>query len=355
MKHKYVLLIGLLGICYTAAAQKKDDGGRWKPGVEGAASGVIHGAELSLRAKANYSIHSSSDLLGASQGNIVQDRLWQLKMGIPFYFGRHLEMAGRFLYGHEQFKFRSSEKNNYPLYNSLSDKNLNTIGGSIYLLGKLKKRMFFLVRLKTTLNGDYSRKDIRPVSKNNFIKIEFSPVVGWKVNPRKSWGVGLNYSYSFGNPFLFPIVAYRNSFAPHWGIQAILPARITLRYRLNGNYYFHARLGFKGRGYGLHLNDSLLSDYRTLELRRSEIDFSLTMEHSLKSWLWFSCQVGIQKGIKFDVTNSNHRFTLSGRRTRDRKTVISSSTGMGPFAQVSLFVVPSKVLIDKFRSVFDVF
>ena len=42
-------------------------------------------------------------------------------------------------------------------------------------------------------------------------------------NPKKSWGVGIAYSYTFGDPLLFPVFVYNQTFTQKWGIEALLP------------------------------------------------------------------------------------------------------------------------------------
>ncbi len=317
----------------------------WNPAIEG--TGPVRGLEVSCHVNTNYSVNSNSDSYGKGKSEIDNNRVFETKLRFPIILNKKLKIAGSFDYSDEEFHFDDIADNNYPLYKSLNDKNLKSIGGSIYLMTQLKRNMFFLFRFNAKLKGDYWKEHIGDVSKYTFLKMEVSPVIGWKVNPQKSWGIGLAYSYTFGDPLLFPVFVYNHSFADKWGVEAFLPARIKLRYQASKLCFINAKARLQGGSYSIHFDNPELNDFKTLELRRADLNFSLEIEKGITDWLWASFESGYRTNINFDVTNSNHAFSLSGSKLTNENNIIDSNAGGGMFYNLSVFFVPSKTILKK--------
>jgi hypothetical protein len=317
----------------------------WNPAIKG--TGPVRGFEVSYHANTNYHVNSNSDLYGNGKSEIDYNRVFDTKLRFPIVLNQKLKIAGGLDYSDEEFHFDDISNNDYPLYKSLNDKNLKSVGGNVYLMTQLKRNMFFMFRFSAKLKGDYWREHIGDVSKYTFLKIEMSPVIGWKVNPKKSWGIGIAYSYTFGDPLLFPVFVYNHSFADKWGVEAFLPARIKLRYQASKLCFINAKARLQGGSYSIHLDDPELNDFKTLELRRSDLNFSLEIEKGITDWIWASFEYGYRTNINFDVTNSNHAFSLSGGKLTSENKIIDSNAGGGLFYNLSVFLVPSKSILKK--------
>ena len=317
----------------------------WNPAVKG--KGPIRGFEISYYVNANYDIVSTSREYGSGKVKVDNNRLAKIKLRFPVFVSGKWKVAGSFEYSDEEFHFRHIESNDYPLYRSLEDKNLKSIGGSLYVMTQLKRNRFFMLRFNAKLKGDYWKEHIGDVSKYTFLKMEISPVIGWKINPRKSWGVGLAYSYTFGDPLIFPVFVYNHTFHEKWGVEAFLPARVKLRYQASPLCYINAKAKLHGGSYSIHFDDGELNKFKTLELRRADVNFSLEIEKGIYDWLWLSLDAGYRSNINFDVTNKNHAFSLSGSKLTNESNVIDSRTGGSMFLNVSLFITPSKNLLRK--------
>lgn len=347
--NKYVLFLAifLCGDLVEVFGQNRLDTLRedWIPGIEGA--GPVRGLEVSYHSNTNYKLNSTSDLYGNGKAEIDYNRVFQTKLRFPIFLKQQLKIVGSFEYSDEEFHFDDISDNNYPLYKSLNEQNLKGIGGSIYLMTQLKRNVFFLFRFSAKLKGDYWKEHIGDVNKYTFLKMEMSPIIGWKVNSKKSWGIGMAYSYTFGDPLLFPIFVYNHSFADKWGIEAFLPAKIKLRYQPSKLCFINAKAKLHGGSYSIHFDDSELNDFKTLELRRADLNFSLEIEKGITDWLWASFESGYRTNINFDVTNKNHAFSLSGSKFTNEDNIIDSYAGGGFFYNFSVFIVPSKTLLKR--------
>lgn len=347
MIYRYIILFTCC-CCYltTANAQlAKKMEYDWNPAVKG--KGPVRGFEISYYANANYHINSKSKEYGIGRTKVDVNRLFKTKLRFPIFLNHKVKIAGSFEYSDEEFHFRHIESNDYPLYKSLENKNLKSIGGSLYLMTQLKKNRFFMLRFNAKLKGDYWKDHLGDLEKYTFLKMEISPVIGWKVNPRKSWGVGVAYSYTFGDPLIFPVFVYNHTFSEKWGVEAFLPARVKLRYQPSPLTFISAKAKLHGGSYSLHFDNGELNKFKTVELRRADINFSLELEKGIYDWLWLSLDAGYRTNINFDVTNKRNTFSLSGSKLTSESNVIDSRTGGSLFFNFSIFVTPSKNLLRK--------
>ncbi|TKG89080.1 hypothetical protein EYV94_26360 [Puteibacter caeruleilacunae] len=340
-------LVTVKGYSKRLCAQSRCDSleQNWIPKVNGCAP--KRGLEVSYKSSLDYNVHSKSDLIGPSQDKIVQNRLFKLKLKVPMINRPNFKMIGGFHYSDEQFYFKNRLTNDYPLYQGLDKKNLKSIGGTLYFMHRLKERSFFMLRLGASLKGDYWKEGIGDVAPGTFLKYEITPLIGWKVNPYKSWGLGVAYSYSFGDPLVFPVIAYNHSFNKKWGIEAFLPAKVKIRHKFNDLSFLSFTTKISGGSYSVHLDAPELADFKTLELRRSELDFFFNLERGITDWLWVDLTAGYRANLRFDVTNKKHDFTLSGQKIFNKDYLIDSFADSGPFVKVSLFISPSKKLLKK--------
>lgn len=338
----------LLFIVFTSIfglfAQEKVDAIKydWTPSIAG--SGPVRGLEVSYHSNSNFDVNSTSSLYGNGNGKVDYNRVFKTKLKFPVLIKDKIVVAGGFQYSDEEFHFKSD---NYPLYQSLNDKNLKSIGGNIYLMAQLKGNRFFMFRFSAKLKGDYWKEHIGDVRKYTFLKMEMAPMIGWKVNPRKSWGVGLAYSYTFGDPLVFPIFMYNHTFSDKWGVEAFLPARIKLRYQASKLCFINAKAKLNGGSYSIHFDDPDLNDFKTLELRRADVNFSFEVEKGITDWLWTSVETGYRTNLNFDVTNKNHALSLSGSKLTHEDNIIDSYAKGGMFFKFSVFISPSKSLLKK--------
>lgn len=345
--NKYFILILFSFISIGLFGQGVSDSLKfdWNPSVIGA--GPVRGLEFSYHVNNEYIVKSSSKTYGSGKSEIDYNRTFKTKLRFPILLKDKWKIAGAFEYSDEEFHFDDIQGNRYPLYQSLNDKNLKNIGGSIYLMTQLKRNMFFMFRFNAKLRGDYWREHIGDVKKYTFLKMEFAPVIGWKVNARKSWGVGLAYSYTFGDPLVFPIFTYNHTFSDKWGVEAFLPAKIKLRYQAAKLFFINSKVKLHGGSYSIHFDDPELSDFKTLELRRADLNFSIELEKGITDWMWASFEYGYRTNINFDVTNKNHALSLSGSKITKEANVIDSYAGGGTFLNFSIFLSPSKTLLRK--------
>lgn len=356
---KLIIFISFLIVGNTLQAQFNSDSTNydWNPSVVG--SDPVRGYEASYHGITGFDVGSKSNIYGDGKAKIDYNRIFKTKLRFPIFIKKNLKIAGSIEYSDEEIHFRDSKNISYPFYRRLHDKNMKSLGGSFYLMTQWKRNRYFMLRFNAKLKGDYWKDHIDDVSKYTFLKMEISPVIGWKVNKYKSWGLGVAFSYTFGDPLVFPTFVYNHTFADKWGVEAFLPAKVKLRYQPSKLCFINAKAYLKGGSYSIHfdeqpqdkdpstLNNPALSDFKTLEFRRSDVNFSLEMEKGITDWLWLSLEGGYRSNINFDVTNKNNTLGLSVNKLTSKDNIIDSYAKGGMFYNLTLFIVPSKSLLKK--------
>jgi len=280
----------------------------------------------------DYGIRSEGEQpsTGNSNAEVQRNRRWELKLKAPVLLKDNFKMAVGFKYFVEEFNFEDIQNQDYSFYNNLENRPLRSIRGDIFMIKPTLGKRYYILRVSAGLNGDYS---IDNFAKKDFLKFSISPLIGWKKNDYVSYAIGLAYSYSFGNRSIYPLFAYNKSFDNQWGVEAVLPAEVKLRYStLNLKNYFYLKTELHGANYSIRFDEQQELVY----LNKSEIRFLLTWEREIHDWLWFGLESGLRKNINFNLTNSP-------RANSD--IVVENTLNEALVFSFSLFVVPPRKLL----------
>ncbi|MGB0929978.1 MAG: DUF6268 family outer membrane beta-barrel protein [Chitinophagales bacterium] len=330
--------VGLLSLCYVHVFAQENllncsDSTFCVPSVSGMprSKGII----LEYERVVDYGIKakSSNPVIGeVEDGGIRVNRQIQFVCRLPLYNKEHLKIAAGVRYFTEEFRFDNTE---YPLFQSLEERPLKSIGLSAYIVKSFRGNKFFLLKLGADLNGDYNQ-DIAPNS--TFLRYSAVPLFGWKRNEQIAYGLGIAYSYVFGNPRFIPVFAYNNTFNRKWGLEMLLPGSIRLRHNMTEKDIFYLTTKINGASYRISLeNDTAFSKYDILDLKKSEIRAFATYEREIYDFVWFGVNAGLRKNLSFDLTDS---LTGGG------ETIIEGDVRRAFFFNVSLFLVPPRKLLE---------
>jgi len=332
------ILIGFISLCTSKVFAQCNlltcpDSTFCVPSVDGMprSKGIIFEYErvVDYGIKANS---SNPDIGEVNDGGIKVNRQIQFVCRLPIYNKDHLKVALGVRYFTEEFRFDATD---YPLFQSLEDRPLKSIGLSSYIVKSFRGNKFFLLKLGANLNGDYG-KDIAP--KADFLRYSVVPLYGWKKNNHIAYGVGLAYSYVFGSPSFIPVFAYNNTFNRQWGLEMLLPGSIRLRHNRTEKDIFYLTTKINGASYRISLdNEPAFDQYNILDLKKSEIRLFLTYEREIHDFLWFGINSGIRKNISFYLNDS-----LSGGGER----LIEGNVRRAFFLNVSIFIVPPRKLLE---------
>ena len=275
----------------------------------------------------NHNIKSQSTILtNDASGEIRASRRREIKLKVPLLNRDNFKMAIGFKYRVEDIFFDDIEQQSFDFYHHLENKNLKSLGTSIYVIKPWQGKRYFLLRASASLNGDYD-KSSRPTT--DYFKYSIAPLVGWKKNENLSYAVGIGYSQNFGRVSVFPLVSYNRTFNDHWGIESMLPLNASLRYStVDKKNFWYLSSKIEGATYNIDFPDG-----DTGYLNNTEIKYQISYERELYDFIW----VGVETGLR---TNLN--FSLSETPVRRLSTIVDNDLNMAWFFGVSLFIVPPR-------------
>ena len=295
-----------------------------------------------------FGVSSSAQVVGIQNyaGEISKNARLSIKGYIPAWNHPHLKVIVGLSYEREEFQFKKMPTN-YELFDNIENKGLKSTAAQIAVIRPVDNVHWYLVRVKGELAGDYTSREL---TRADYSRFSAEAIYGWKRSPNFSWGVGFQYGYTFGRLSLYPAVIFNRTFNARWGVEALAPARLTLRYNANSNSIFYAGYTVDGYNYIVHLRTPLArknpdgssdintTPLRTLELRETEVKFRLRWEHEVFSFLWMGAEAGYRYNYAFDAFD---------RTNADRLKIIDSKFNGAPYASLELFITPPRKLLEK--------
>ena len=296
-----------------------------------------------------FGISSSAQVAGLNDFNTeaTKNARLSIKGYIPAWNHPHLKVIVGLSYEREEFQF-AQLPTTYELYDNLEHRGLKSTAAQIVVVRPVDEVHWYLTRFKGELSGDYTSSEL---NRSDYLRFSAEALYGWKRSPNFSWGVGFQYGYTFGRLSFYPAIIYNRTFNPRWGVEALFPARVTLRYNVSESSLLYAGYAVEGFNYIVRLNriplerknadgttDLSKVPLRTLELRETEVKFRLRWERELLSFLWLGAEAGYRYNYAFDAFD---------RVNADREKIIDSKFNGAPYASLELFITPPRKLLEK--------
>jgi hypothetical protein len=305
--------------------------------------GPSKGIILHYERTAPFSVDAAAQVSGVNDYQTQAYRNGRLifKGYIPAWNRPHLKVIVGLNYDREEFKFRT-QPTNYGLFDNIENKGLKSTGVQLAVIRPVDAVHWYLARVKGELSGDYtSGQDLQ--NGVNYLRASAEAFYGWKRSPRFSWGVGFQYGYTFGRLSIYPAIIYNRTFNDRWGIEALFPARVSVRYNASDRSLFYGGYSVDGSNYIIALRQALplgpeKQPLRSLELRETEVKLRLRWERELLSFLW----LGAEGGFRY-----NYAFDAFDRTNASRERIVRTKLGGTPYVSLELFAVPPRKLLEK--------
>ena len=295
-----------------------------------------------------FNVGTTAQVVGLRNydGAATKNARISIKAYIPAVNHPHLKVIVGLSYEREEFKFSQLNQDN-ELINNIEDKGLKSTAVQLAVIRPVDEVHWYLARFKAELAGDYTSSEL---SKKNYLRTSAEAFYGWKRSPHFSWGLGFQYGYTFGRLSFYPAVIYNRTFSDRWGVEALFPARVLLRYNASPTSLFYTGYGIDGLNFIVHLRDPLVrrtetglpdpakTPLQTLELRQIELKYRLRYERELLSFLWMGAETGYRYNYAFDAFD---------RTNADREKIISSTFAGTPYFSLELFLVPPRKLMER--------
>jgi|GEM_PF-694077 len=287
-----------------------------------------------------FNVSSDGQVVGLSdyQSQATKNARLVIKGYIPMLNHPHLKLILGINYDREEFRFRT-QPTGYELYDGIENKGLKTLGGQLAVIRPVNTVNWYIFRVKGELSGDYTSSELNV---SDYLRVSSEFLYGWKRSPTFSWGLGVQLGYTFGRFSPYPALLYNRTFNQHWGVEALFPARITVRYNATPKSLLFAGYSVDGLNYVIKLRQPLkregAGDIRSLELRETEVKFRTRWEREIYDFLWF----GVEGGYRY-----NYAFDAFDRTNDNRVKVIDSKLAGAPYASLELFIVPPRKFLKK--------
>jgi len=237
-------------------------------------------------------------------------------------------MVMGFKHKRENFDF---ERLRDPFFRDLDRKALKSSSATIYGLKPFYGDKFLVVRINGSLAGDYHLDDV-PLTQ--FMRFSVAPMFGWKMNAFTSMAAGFGYGNSFGRHRILPLIAFNHTFNEKQGIEVLLPGKVKYRYSINPKTIVYAYAKAESNSYAIRLNDPVFEQNEKLFLRKTDFQFTLTLEREIHDWLWFSIESGVRSNINFRLNNDV--------KNRDFGDIIKTKVPITFLTEFSIFIVPPR-------------
>ncbi|WP_066834888.1 DUF6268 family outer membrane beta-barrel protein [Rufibacter ruber] len=269
--------------------------------------------------------------IGNSEAKVLRSNKFEFKAYAPVWNRPHLKVVVGGGYQLEEFNFKEPANIDYPLYNTLEDKDLRSLDGQLIVLRPINQKNWLLFRVKGELNGDYGKYS--QISFSRYLRTSMEVIYGWKKSPYLSYGVGAQLGYAFGRQTIYPAFMYNRTFNDRWGVEAIFPANVTFRRNFSEKSFFYLGYKIEGASYNININNDQFSQYETVELRKSEIRGRFRWDREIYDFLWF----GLETGYRY-----NHKFGVYDGENKKANPLIENHIKDAIFFNVELFLVPPR-------------
>lgn len=253
-----------------------------------------------------------------------------LKLKVPVLLKDDLKILIGTSYRPETYNISKIGTDYQSEINHLNEEVFKSTSFSTIVAKSIDSTHYTVFRLKVRFNGDY---DGFVNFDKRYTIFTFYGAYGFKPSDDLEWGVGISASTGFRRKFIaLPFFVYNRNFNTQWGIEAMLPALIKIRYNHSPTTIFTGGINYSSRTYSIGVDqDPLiendpLSDYH---FRHAELQGGIELEQQIVPWVWLNVKAGYQKNFttEFEGINGNSNdFLLSPTSS--------------PFFRIGLFVSP---------------
>ncbi len=267
---------------------------------------------------------------------VRRNERYESRLKIPLLYHPQLKIMLGLDYTLERYHFLDIDPDNYPLFKHLNETDLKNAGISASFFHPINHKYYTSLRLSANWQGDF---DGFLKLDNRYAVYRITSMIGVKKREDLEYGAGLLLNKGFRGNSIVPFGFYNQTFNDHWGVEAVLPTSLKVRYNISESRLLMAGTEFTSQNYALNVMLPGLATNQTKDalyhFRRASIDVVGTFYQRLSGWTWLQFKAGYAFDNNSDardlLRNLNHRLKPSG-----------SVIGM-----VSFFISPPKECVDR--------
>jgi hypothetical protein len=111
----------------------------------------------------------------------------------------------------------------------------------------------------------------------------------------------------------------------------------------------YAGYTLEGGSYNLDIDNPAIQQYKSLQLRKSNIRFFLEFQREIYKFVWFSVTTGMRLPTNFNLTTKDDKggsISLTKGIVKGEQ-LIENTVSMAPFLNVTIFITPPKTLTNQ--------
>lgn len=297
--------------------------------------GKVKGLEINYRNIFKYAIETKRIDSDTSYSDYInRDRKVEIKAKVPIFLRNNFQLVLGLKYSSEEFKFKEQEIISNPFYAALNRKPLQSFGTTVYATKPFIGNKYLFVRANFRVSGDFTQNSLE-----DYFKSSVSILYGARKNSTFVWGLGASYSYTFGRQLIIPVVSFSKKLSPKWSFDALLPVQMKLRFSGNEKNAFELETKISGENYNITLEPITNNN---LFIQRSDWLFMAKYEREIYDFIWIGASIGNRYNISFNLYEKNAFIDRAAP-------IISNHLKNTFFAEMSLFLVPTKKMKEKFE------
>ena len=221
------------------------------------------------------------------------------------------------------------------MFEKFEDRGLKKAGAELIIKKNLSNGKFIFAYFNGSLNSDKLQFS------KFFDQLRSSLAVVYAKNPNvnKQVGIGLSFSYTFGQPTIFPLALYNNDFSLHWGLKIMVPKSIQLRYSPNEKVHLYYGAGLVGSSF--NLQNKVVTGFDELEFGRTALRTGFNLEREIHDWLWVGVEVGYNIPLRLFITQPGGNASNA---------LVDLKLDNSIYTNFSIFIVPPRKLLNKAKS-----
>lgn len=261
-----------------------------------------------------------------------------IKVKCPIINKDNFKLLAGYRYVTETYNFASFGADFQNVFVGIDNKLMKTTGFELIGLKKMKNQAGITLRAKVEAKGDYN--GLANFS-GRYAVYSLQGIYSKQVNESYEWGVGLTFTSSFRRTIALPFFVFNKNFNDKWGIEAVLPAFISLRHNLSPNTILLFGPKYNSSSYSFDVTTPV-DDVLSYNLNHSEIRLGLALQQKMYGWMWIDAEVGFQGNFSTD-------FEADFDATANFKAEPTDS----PYFTLGLFITPPDNFSKKEKKVLN--
>lgn len=299
-----------------------------KPGVANKSKGrglsIIYGIANS----GDYTPAGTPSTFSPPVSSLNRLNQFEFKIKIPVLLKERTKILLGYKYYTEWYNFERIGIDFSDAFRTLDALRLKNNDYNVILSHSLNEKNYLIFRYKYATNGNYEGWTS---FENRYAVHSFLATYGIKKSEDFEWGFGFFYTKSFRETFNFPFpfFLYNRTFNAKWGMEAMFPANIFMRYNMDAESLLIFGTEYKSKSFRLDVTDSATTSPLDYAYNHAEILLDASWERHLFSWFWLNIKAGYQ-------FNLSSEFESKAELIPD----FVADPGSGFFINFGLFISP---------------